>query len=442
MSETSTLLQTPIQNSQSSPVPQGEKPKKTSSRKKNRTSTPSTTPVPEDDSSKPTPKDFGLLEILKLIKIFKPLTIDGVPLDTIKTLLVQHVTSLRADPLLTTITLTFLMKPSDPEFLFDMDALHFRLSVPQFYQARRRNVDLKLKKPRINVLNEDVPRGYAINVERGFSTIAELALRSKNQTEDAPVELVAGKGLVSMVKTLDKYLESFLSEEKAETIKIVKFKRLETSPPAEIVFGKEKKKTKKAVTAKIMKMDVPLEVASLRQHLIDQFLTRLVSDKSIRLFKETEFESVYLIRIPKVSIPHPDVLAARDSNVPSKPYPPYAWKDGVLMRLRVPYNYGIEGLSIEFDRSATSKLSRLSTTSTAGMSAKEINSATAKSIQEKDALLQATKNCHTNFTKYASSAKHRSITEQVNNLILNLGWYCSDSVRYDEWVTLRQEMAK
>lgn len=101
------------------------------------------------------------------------------------------------------------IKPSDPEFAFDLDTLLVDLNVPDDYPATI---------PWIKVKNEDIPRGYAINVERGFYGVAN----AKRKTS-----------LANLIQDLDKNLESYLKQEKQETIKIVKFKgsSKQASPP-------------------------------------------------------------------------------------------------------------------------------------------------------------------------------------------------------------------
>ena len=96
-----------------------------------------------------------------------------------------------------TTLLTFKLKPSDPDFPFEMTTLECSLSVPPGYPITR---------PKLNVGNKDIPRGFAINVENGFAELAE----GKPQST-----------LLELMNALDKNLETFLSRQKAETVKIV-----------------------------------------------------------------------------------------------------------------------------------------------------------------------------------------------------------------------------
>ena len=93
--------------------------------------------------------------------------------------------------------LTFQMVPSDPDFPFEMDGLECVLHVPLEYP--------KDGKPSLDIKNKEMDRGYQINVERGF---------------DALVAQAIDPTLLSLITALDKQLESLLTEEKAQTIKI------------------------------------------------------------------------------------------------------------------------------------------------------------------------------------------------------------------------------
>ena len=92
----------------------------------------------------------------------------------------------------------FRMAPSDPDFPFEMVGLDCVLHVPRSYPHS--------DKPSLDVQNADMGRGYQINVERGFDKL--LA----NQPQAT---------LLALMTALDKQLESLLTEQKAETFKII-----------------------------------------------------------------------------------------------------------------------------------------------------------------------------------------------------------------------------
>jgi hypothetical protein len=87
--------------------------------------------------------------------------------------------------------------PSDPDFPFDIAALECSLTVPATFPA---------EKPSLRVTNHEMGRGYQLNVEAGFASI---------------VQSKANGTLLQWLNALDQQLESLLSKEKAETVKIV-----------------------------------------------------------------------------------------------------------------------------------------------------------------------------------------------------------------------------
>ncbi|KAM0723923.1 hypothetical protein Q7P37_000914 [Cladosporium fusiforme] len=104
-------------------------------------------------------------------------------------------------------TYTFKMSPSDPDFPYEIEALECMLSVPNGYPS---------SSPTLRVLNKDIPRGFQINVERGFGLIRASAPEAT---------------LLGLMNRLDKQLESILSGEMAETVKLVVHKNAPTPTP-------------------------------------------------------------------------------------------------------------------------------------------------------------------------------------------------------------------
>ena len=90
------------------------------------------------------------------------------------------------------------MAPSDPDFPFEMVGLECVLHVPTTYPKEAR--------PFLDVKNKDMGRGFQINVERGFARLAESRPQST---------------LLGLMNSLDKHLESLLTEQKAETVTII-----------------------------------------------------------------------------------------------------------------------------------------------------------------------------------------------------------------------------
>ncbi|TDZ24691.1 Uncharacterized protein Cob_v002280 [Colletotrichum orbiculare MAFF 240422] len=96
-------------------------------------------------------------------------------------------------------SLVFKLKPSDPDFPFELEHLDCDLRVPEDYPEAS---------PVLRVRNSDIPRGFSINIERGW---------------DRLVRERKGATLLALTYALDKNLEVFLSEEKADTVKLVSF---------------------------------------------------------------------------------------------------------------------------------------------------------------------------------------------------------------------------
>ena len=117
------------------------------------------------------------------------------------TQIVRRFSPTRKDATDGSTSLVFRLVPSDPDFPFELGkGLECELIVPKRYSETQN------AKPLLQVNNADMARGYQINVERGFS---ELATSSP------------AKPLLQLLNEVDKKLETFLTAQKAQTIKIV-----------------------------------------------------------------------------------------------------------------------------------------------------------------------------------------------------------------------------
>ncbi|KAF4119448.1 CHY zinc finger [Geosmithia morbida] len=96
-------------------------------------------------------------------------------------------------------SVVFQLKPSDPDFPFELTSLDCDLRVPEGYPRTR---------PTLRVRNKDIPRGFSINVERGWDRLADER---------------RGSTLLALTRALDKNLEAFLSEQRVDTVKLVGF---------------------------------------------------------------------------------------------------------------------------------------------------------------------------------------------------------------------------
>ena len=103
--------------------------------------------------------------------------------------------------------LSFAMKPSDPDFPFDLNALRCSLTVPSRYPDKNQGPG---SRPTLSIENEEMARGYQINVERGFDALWEGgAAKASKMT------------LLDAMKALDRRLEDLLTAQRAQTIKII-----------------------------------------------------------------------------------------------------------------------------------------------------------------------------------------------------------------------------
>ncbi|KAG9678920.1 hypothetical protein KCU95_g15011, partial [Aureobasidium melanogenum] len=92
----------------------------------------------------------------------------------------------------------FKLAPSDPDFPFDLPFLDCSLTIPLSYPRAN---------PSLRINNPEMPRGFQLNVERGFD---QIVVDSPNAT------------LLGAFNRLDKQLETLLSGEKADTVKIIR----------------------------------------------------------------------------------------------------------------------------------------------------------------------------------------------------------------------------
>lgn len=105
--------------------------------------------------------------------------------------------------------LAFELQPTDPDFPYDIDQLACQLTVPNGYPASSR--------PTLQIKNTEIPRGFQINIERGFDAIAAEGRTST---------------LLALMNRLDQRLEAILAGKIAETVKIVPNQRSSTAANA------------------------------------------------------------------------------------------------------------------------------------------------------------------------------------------------------------------
>lgn len=274
-------------------------------------------------TNKSSNKNHALLkEFEKLLPIINPITINGILSKSLSTEPIQFIDSILSDQSNNDeIFMTFFIKPSDPNFPYDLELLSLTLCIPQTYPN-------KLPSPTIMVLNDDIPRGFSVNIEIGFKKIVETVLENRNArkgqnaikdnnksdkkndkktseniegNEDdgvLKIEVVGGNDLVGMISTLDVYLEKFLSMEKKDTIKLVKVmnKKKEADEKKKLeeerVKKEEEEKKKKKEHDELISSALDPEKFKLRTYELEKFRQRLRGN-SIRVFKDNSQGIIY-----------------------------------------------------------------------------------------------------------------------------------------------------
>lgn len=263
--------------------------------RKGRQNKPSTPESPE--------LDFRYLEIVKLVKRYIPITINGLAVEKIILLqtenqsnvpkrakaeiVMNHVLRLIKRDATQPLYLSFMIPPVE-DFPFELETLKFNLTVPPNYPRDTKEL------PSIIVLNSDIPRGFSINIERGFREIATVARLKKKIESD--ITLVDGKGLLSQIQTLIKHLEDFLKQEKRQTMKFISFKPSEVASPSQA-----SRETTPVVVPPTPPPEPPAphissETVILRNKYIDEMCTKLVHH--VKLFHKSAKEIRYKVTVP------------------------------------------------------------------------------------------------------------------------------------------------
>jgi uncharacterized CHY-type Zn-finger protein len=261
------------------------------------------------------------------------------------------------------------LRPSDPDFAFDIELLEFVLTVPLEYPKRTESL------PYVAVKNSDIPKGYTINVERGFASIAKTQL---------------GKGrLLDVLLEFDKRLESFLQQEKGETIKLVKFastkKKASSNADSNKGFSKI---TDGHITPSSFSIPhtvfVPNYIKEEVTRQINLFTARLKNDSFIESVSETET----VINV-KIRPHHSDIL-------------PEPLNETFRVLLHVPKNYGIAACQLEIPLS-----------------------------------IPEARNIERNFDSHANSSKTWSLLALVNFLTVEL----DSLILFDDYVKIKDDAA-
>lgn len=157
-------------------------------------------------------------------------------------------------------SLVFKLVPSDPDFPFELDHLQCDLRIPKNYPKDS-------SQPTLAILNKDIPRGFAINVEKGWEGL---------------VEGRTGGTLLALTNALDKHLEEFLSAKQADVVKLTMFKDTRhinaAAPDAE----------KSTSQQSAVSPPAPLQPAVTRPYVPEETFTRQqIADAKARRAQET-----------------------------------------------------------------------------------------------------------------------------------------------------------
>lgn len=262
-------------------------------------------PQPRRKKKPVRPVEQQLSEIGKLIRKIVPLSVNGYPTEKIvgteslkKTenanLVQQHIAKLvekDAEDLHLSLEVT---TPSD--FPFELEKLKFNLTISAEY-------------PRIPcsilVLNSEIPRGNAVNIERGFRYIAQKAAGKAPALEEFAEVEVQGKGLYAQIQALSKYLDVFLRQSK-RTVKLVLFRSRPATPSqAEPLASEQPKQVTQSQAPKPVSQNRPAIPAAVsvseatraeRLQQIQELTTKL--GDSVKLFNKSAAQLRFKVKLP------------------------------------------------------------------------------------------------------------------------------------------------
>lgn len=361
--------------------------------------------------------DYRYLEIVKLIKTYKPVTINGTAVKTIIERSVeadQHKPEGETQNSITDPVYRFLSRcisegspiyilmmfaPADPDFPYDLDILKINLCVPAKYPQD------SLILPSIYVLNEDIPRGFAINIESGFSDIARLAT-GKHTGEPLGITLAKGRGLLSQIQTLDRNLESFLKKERRETVKFVTTKKKKPKTASTPVTP-----TPPAVASPVRhaEYESAKEYSTVAQRQLDEFSAKMLCRVTTRKGRES---------CCKITLPvHKAAI---------QPPPYYTDKGSVDVWLRVPLSYPESKACITIPGLQLDKVATKPNVDRTLASAQQIQNLERDDLQQKIAISRAASAFEENVKQIPDyfPAARTSLVTLVNFAANNFGTLC------------------
>lgn len=296
------------------PKPKSKNKRPTNGKLQNSAKKPKDSKTDEVKPKKPQPKPL-YRELQNLLGYVNPITANGISIKSLSTDPLSFFEKIINDKdNRDELFMTFLLKPSDPDFPYDLGLLTLTLCIPQSYPQNHGT-------PSIMVLDDNIPRGYSLNIEIGFKQIVNTILENRslkkkakkhntkkkvsekkveenkksednNEQEDQgelKIEVVGGNDLLGMIKTLDKYLEKFLSMEKKDTIKLVKVMNMKQESVKEQQLkeqAKEKQKNQKKVAKPEEKTLLDHAKYQKRTEEVDRFKQRF-KDYGLKVCRTT-----------------------------------------------------------------------------------------------------------------------------------------------------------
>ncbi|KAL9113556.1 MAG: hypothetical protein Q9227_002294 [Pyrenula ochraceoflavens] len=213
---------------------------------------------------------------------------------------------------------TFKLKPTDPDFPFELDNLECTIVVPSAYPAQGL--------PSLKVGNRELDRGFQINVEKGFDA---LVRKSPNKT------------LLGYLNDLDRELEAFLTTQKAQTIKLVaNTGKISTSQQVPVVLG-----SPDAVSSDVSSAQNSLPFGAVNQHTPKEVEdARRKRDIEVRqLEARLGRQSLFAKSADGLAFTIP-VQFRKAASIP------VSVQSVKTLRLFVPLTYNLEPCSVNFDR--------------------------------------------------------------------------------------------
>ncbi|CAH2354460.1 hypothetical protein CLIB1423_16S03158 [[Candida] railenensis] len=413
--------------------------------------------------------DYRFLEIVKLIKFYKPVTINGVSINSITEKAEKEKAETAAapekkdleegetetetetepetetesktgkspqsttfdDPVHrfigkcitegTAIYISMMFPPADPDFPYDLDILKISLCVPAKYPY-----DSSIS-PSIYVLNDDIPRGFAVNIEIGFREITAMAQgKASPGISEEEITLAKGRGLLSQIQTLDRNLEFFLKKERKETVKFVKGSNKKSKNPSGSSPAPSPTPPPN-LTPTPTPSPAPSHALSnsTANPLRQQYLESLTSKIPSKLFTKNDRENVYRIELP---------VNASSISTPKS----WSQKESIDVRLHVPASYPEDKAWISIPAQMLNKITTARPNAGESYTPGQLERFAKDAALERQELARAAKSLEKNFKRIPDFIKSTSsdLVGLLNFAANYTGLLCQNEIEFREMITL------